>query len=181
LSIGKSGSFRVRCPLPVPLWEIPFPNIRKPLNPKRSHEHTIDTAAIADIAFLCCRNGRKTGLVQNWPYQTVPQKIRSIQTVRTKKRRALDRSGTDYPAKRRRPLRSVEDRPYGDRSREQIPPGYALFITLSITSKTILMTSYKSNTPSNETPDLLTLLKALGHEPVSTGGDEFHYASVLGN
>lgn len=43
------------------------------------------------------------------------------------------------------------------------------------------MTSYKSNTPSNEAPDLVTLLKALGHEPVSTGGDEFWYASVLGN
>lgn len=42
------------------------------------------------------------------------------------------------------------------------------------------MTSYKSNTPSNETPDLVTLLKALGHEPISTGGDEFGYASVFG-
>ncbi|MCT1533019.1 hypothetical protein M3B46_18605 [Sphingobacterium daejeonense] len=42
------------------------------------------------------------------------------------------------------------------------------------------MTSYKSNTPSNETPDLLTLLKALGHEPISINGDEFGYASVFG-
>lgn len=42
------------------------------------------------------------------------------------------------------------------------------------------MTSYKSNTASNATPDLVTLLKALGHEPVSTGGDEFQYASVFG-
>ncbi|WP_333577621.1 hypothetical protein [Sphingobacterium sp.] len=43
------------------------------------------------------------------------------------------------------------------------------------------MTSYKSNTPSYETPDLVTLLKALGHEPISINGDEFHYASVFGN
>ncbi|MBB1644543.1 hypothetical protein [Sphingobacterium sp. UME9] len=42
------------------------------------------------------------------------------------------------------------------------------------------MTSYKSNTPSNETPDLVTLLKTLGHEPVSINGDEFGYASVFG-
>lgn len=43
------------------------------------------------------------------------------------------------------------------------------------------MTSYRSNTPYDEMPDLVTLLKALGHEPVSMGGDEFWYASVLGN
>ena len=42
------------------------------------------------------------------------------------------------------------------------------------------MTSYKSNTRSNETPDLVTLLRALGHEPVSINGDEFQYASVFG-
>ncbi|MGG5902111.1 hypothetical protein [Sphingobacterium daejeonense] len=42
------------------------------------------------------------------------------------------------------------------------------------------MTSYKSNTPSNEASDLVTLLKALGHEPISVNGDEFQYASVLG-
>lgn len=42
------------------------------------------------------------------------------------------------------------------------------------------MTSYKSNPSSNETPDLVTLLKALGHDPISTGGDEFQYASVFG-
>ncbi|WP_433894909.1 hypothetical protein [Sphingobacterium mizutaii] len=42
------------------------------------------------------------------------------------------------------------------------------------------MTSYKSNTPSNELPNLVSLLKALGHEPVSINGDEFGYASVFG-
>ncbi len=42
------------------------------------------------------------------------------------------------------------------------------------------MTSYKSNTPSNEAPDLVTLLKALGHEPISINGDEFGYASLFG-
>ena len=42
------------------------------------------------------------------------------------------------------------------------------------------MTSYKSNTPSNGLPDLVSLLKALGHEPVSINGDEFGYASVFG-
>ena len=42
------------------------------------------------------------------------------------------------------------------------------------------MTSYKSNTPSNEAPDLVTLLKALGHEPVAINVDEFQYASVFG-
>ena len=43
------------------------------------------------------------------------------------------------------------------------------------------MTSYKSNTPPNEPLTIVTLLKALGHEPVSTGGDEYQYASVFGN
>lgn len=43
------------------------------------------------------------------------------------------------------------------------------------------MTSYKSNTPHNEPLTIADLLKALGHEPISTGGDEFQYASVLGN
>ncbi|MDM1047328.1 MULTISPECIES: hypothetical protein [Sphingobacterium] len=43
------------------------------------------------------------------------------------------------------------------------------------------MTSYKSNTSNDEPFALVSLLKALGHEPVSTGGDEFWYASVLGN
>jgi len=43
------------------------------------------------------------------------------------------------------------------------------------------MTSYKSNTPHDEPLTIATLLKALGHEPVSTSGDEFQYASVLGN
>ncbi len=43
------------------------------------------------------------------------------------------------------------------------------------------MTSYKSNTPSNGLPDLVSLLKALGHEPVLINGDEFGYASVFGN
>lgn len=43
------------------------------------------------------------------------------------------------------------------------------------------MTSYKSNTQPNEPLTLISLLKALGHEPVSTGGDEFGYASVFGN
>ena len=42
------------------------------------------------------------------------------------------------------------------------------------------MTSYKSNTPLNELPNLVSLLKALGHEPVSINGDEFGYASVFG-
>lgn len=42
------------------------------------------------------------------------------------------------------------------------------------------MTSYKSNTPSNGLPDLVSLLKALGHEPVLINGDEFGYASVFG-
>ncbi|MCT1530183.1 hypothetical protein M3B46_04215 [Sphingobacterium daejeonense] len=42
------------------------------------------------------------------------------------------------------------------------------------------MTSYKSNTPSNEVPDLVTLLKALGHEPISINGDESGYASLFG-
>ncbi|VTR29550.1 hypothetical protein [Sphingobacterium thalpophilum] len=43
------------------------------------------------------------------------------------------------------------------------------------------MTFNKSNTPSNETPNLVALLKALGHEPISINGDEFGYASVFGN
>lgn len=42
------------------------------------------------------------------------------------------------------------------------------------------MTSNKINTPSNELPDLVSLLKALGHEPVLINGDEFGYASVFG-
>lgn len=42
------------------------------------------------------------------------------------------------------------------------------------------MTSYKSNTPSNEPLNLVSLLKALGHEPISINGDEFQYASVFG-
>ncbi|MGV6945132.1 hypothetical protein [Sphingobacterium sp. CZ-2] len=42
------------------------------------------------------------------------------------------------------------------------------------------MTSYKNNTPSNGLPDLVSLLKALGHEPVAINGDEFGYASVFG-
>lgn len=43
------------------------------------------------------------------------------------------------------------------------------------------MTSYKSNTPHDEPLTLVSLLKALGHEPVSTRSDEFGYASVFGN
>lgn len=43
------------------------------------------------------------------------------------------------------------------------------------------MTSYKSNTPHDEPLTIVTLLKALGHEPVSTGDDEFQCASVFGN
>lgn len=42
------------------------------------------------------------------------------------------------------------------------------------------MTSYKSNTPSNGLPNLVSLLKALGQEPVLINGDEFGYASVFG-
>lgn len=42
------------------------------------------------------------------------------------------------------------------------------------------MTSNKINTPSKKTPDLVSLLKALGHEPVLINGDEFGYASVFG-
>lgn len=42
------------------------------------------------------------------------------------------------------------------------------------------MTSYIGKTPHNEPLTIAALLKALGHEPVSTGGDEFQYASVLG-
>jgi len=38
------------------------------------------------------------------------------------------------------------------------------------------MISYKSNEPLT----LVSLLKALGHEPISINGDEFHYASVFG-
>lgn len=43
------------------------------------------------------------------------------------------------------------------------------------------MTSNKSNTSHEEPLTLVSLLKALGHEPVSTGGDELGYASVFGN
>lgn len=42
------------------------------------------------------------------------------------------------------------------------------------------MTSYNKIIPSNETPDLVTLLKALGHEPISINANEFGYASVFG-
>lgn len=42
------------------------------------------------------------------------------------------------------------------------------------------MTSYKSHTPSNEPLTLVSLLKGLGHEPISINGDEFQYASVFG-
>jgi len=42
------------------------------------------------------------------------------------------------------------------------------------------MTSYNKIIPSNETPDLVTLLKALGHEPISINSIEFGYASVFG-
>ncbi len=42
------------------------------------------------------------------------------------------------------------------------------------------MTSYIGKTPHNEPLTIAALLKALGHEPVSIGGDEFQYASVLG-
>src|SRR5690606_607989 len=44
-----------------------------------------------------------------------------------------------------------------------------------------LMTSFKSNTPHDEPLTIAALLEALGHEPVSAGGDELRYASVLGN
>ncbi|MCC2598293.1 hypothetical protein [Sphingobacterium sp. FBM7-1] len=43
------------------------------------------------------------------------------------------------------------------------------------------MTSYKSNTPHDEPLTIVTLLKALGHEPVLTNNDEHQYASVFGN
>lgn len=43
------------------------------------------------------------------------------------------------------------------------------------------MTSYKSNTSHDEPLTLVSLLKALGHEPVSISGNEFWYASVFGN
>jgi len=43
------------------------------------------------------------------------------------------------------------------------------------------MTSYIGKTPHDEPLTIAALLKALGHEPVSIGGDEFQYASVLGN
>ncbi len=42
------------------------------------------------------------------------------------------------------------------------------------------MTTNKNHTLHDETTDLVTLLKALGHEPVSINGDEFLYASVFG-
>ncbi|WP_312362430.1 hypothetical protein [Sphingobacterium sp.] len=42
------------------------------------------------------------------------------------------------------------------------------------------MTSNKNNTLHDETTDLVTLLKALGHEPVSINGDEFLFTSVFG-
>lgn len=42
------------------------------------------------------------------------------------------------------------------------------------------MISYKSNTSSNEPLTLVSLLKALGHEPISINADEFGYASVFG-
>lgn len=42
------------------------------------------------------------------------------------------------------------------------------------------MISYKSNTSSNEPLTLISLLKALGHEPISINADEFGYASVFG-
>ncbi|WP_324759082.1 hypothetical protein [Sphingobacterium thalpophilum] len=43
------------------------------------------------------------------------------------------------------------------------------------------MTSYKSNVPPHEPLTIISLLKALGHNPVSTYGDEFQYASVFGH
>src|SRR5690606_14512534 len=156
-----------------------FSFISKPSKPKK-HEHTIDTPAIADLAFLCRRNGRKTGAVQNRTHPAIPQKIRSVQAVWAKKCRALDRARSDHSTQGRQPFRRLAHRPHGDRSREQIPRGHALPVNLSITSKKKLMTSKKSNTASNELPDLVSLLKAVGHEPVSTGGDEFGYASVFG-
>jgi len=42
------------------------------------------------------------------------------------------------------------------------------------------MTSYKSNTPHNEPLTIASLLKALGHEPISINGDESGYASLFG-
>src|SRR5690606_19201892 len=143
---------------------------------------TIDTAAIADTAFLCRRNGCKTGSFQDRTHQAVPQKIRSIQAVWTKKCRALDRARSDHTTQGRQSLRSMAHRPHGDRSREQIPSGHALPVKPIQHIKNIfLMTSYKSNTPHDEPLTIVTLLKALGHEPVSTGSDEYQYASVFGN
>src|SRR5690606_12037887 len=76
----------------------------------------------------------------------------------------------------------MADRPHGDRSREQIPSGHALPVNLSHHIKNIfLMTSYKSNTSHDEPLTLVSLLKALGHEPVSISSNEFWYASVFGN
>ncbi len=42
------------------------------------------------------------------------------------------------------------------------------------------MTSYKSNTLHDEPLTIVTLLKALGHEPISINGDESGYASLFG-
>ena len=166
--------------MPVPSGKTLFPISVNHQTP-RSYEHTIDTAAIADIAFLCRRNGCKTGPFQDRAYQAVPQKVGSVPPLRTKKRRALDQLGTDYPAKGRRPFRRLAHRSYGDRSREQVTGSHALSINLLIiTSKKNLMTPNKNKTPSNEPITLVSLLKALGQEPISTNGDEFWYASVFG-
>lgn len=43
------------------------------------------------------------------------------------------------------------------------------------------MTSNKSNALSNEPLTIVTLLKALGHDPVSFNGDEYHYGGVFEN
>ncbi|WP_333889018.1 hypothetical protein [Sphingobacterium siyangense] len=43
------------------------------------------------------------------------------------------------------------------------------------------MTFNKSNSSVNDLLYIVSLLKALGHEPVLINGDEFGYASVLGN
>ena len=42
------------------------------------------------------------------------------------------------------------------------------------------MASYKNTPETGGMPDLVTLLEALGHQPVSSDGDEFHYAAVFG-
>ena len=62
LSIGKSGSFRVRCPLPVPLRENPFPNIRKPSTPKEAMNILLTPLQLQTLLSYAAEMGAKLAL-----------------------------------------------------------------------------------------------------------------------